>query len=47
MKLTEKQKTFLFKAFEVILFAFGMTFGLMILGFGFSMIFQLLKSLLS
>lgn len=47
MKLNEKQKVFLSKTFEVILFAFGMAFGLVILGFGFSMVFQLLKSLLS
>ncbi len=45
MKLNEKQKLFLAKTAEVVLFAFGISFGLIILGFGFSMIFELLKSL--
>ena len=47
MKITEKQKTILARALEIALFAFGVSFGLMVLGFGFFMIFNLIKSLIS
>ncbi len=45
MKLKEKQKVVLAKITEVVLFAFGISFGLLVLGFGFYMVINLLKSL--
>lgn len=46
MKLTEKQKVGLARVLEVVLFAFGISLGLVVLGLGFAMLYQMIKSLL-
>ena len=47
MKLTEKQKVILARIAEVLLFAFGISFGLMVLGMGFYMLYSIIKSLIA
>jgi len=47
MKITEKQKVLLARILEIILFVFGISLGLVVLGLGFSMMWTLLKSLLA
>ena len=46
MKLTENQKVKLARVLEGILFIFGISLGLVVLGLGISMIYQMIKSLL-
>ena len=47
MKLTEKQKLILARILEVGLFVFGISFGLMVLGMGFYMLYSVIKSLIA